>query len=44
MSKKHILIAEDDLHIRNGLVALLQAEGYETSVAKDGEEAVKRAC
>ena len=44
MSRKHILIAEDDLHIRNGLVALLQAEGYETSVAKDGEEAVKRAC
>ena len=44
MSKKHILIAEDDLHIRNGLVALLHAEGYETSTAKDGEEAVKRAC
>ncbi|MCL1921621.1 MAG: response regulator transcription factor [Kiritimatiellaeota bacterium] len=44
MSKKHILVAEDDLHIRNGLVALLQAEGYETFVAKDGEEAVKRAC
>ena len=44
MSKKHILIAEDDLHIRNGLVALLQAEGYDTFVAKDGEEAVKRAC
>ena len=44
MSKKHILIAEDDMHIRNGLVALLLAEGYDTSIAKDGEEAVKRAC
>lgn len=34
-----VLIAEDDLHIRNGLVEILRAEGYETIAARDGDEA-----
>lgn len=42
MSKQRILVAEDDTNIRNGLFALLQAEGYDVCVAKDGEEAIKR--
>ena len=37
-----ILIAEDDTHIREGIEALLQSEGYETVVAKDGEEALRQ--
>ena len=41
MQKHRILIAEDDAHIRSGIEALLQSEGYETSAAKDGEEALK---
>ena len=35
-----ILIAEDDLHIRNGLVALLQKEGYQVLACADGQEAL----
>ncbi len=42
MSKQRILVAEDDTNIRNGLFALLQAEGYDVCVTKDGEEAIKR--
>lgn len=42
MSKQRIVVAEDDLNIRNGIVALLQGEGYDVAVAKDGEEALKR--
>lgn len=42
MSKQRILIAEDDTNIRNGLFALLQGEGYDVCVARDGEEALKR--
>jgi DNA-binding response OmpR family regulator len=42
MSKQRILVAEDDTNIRNGLFALLQAEGYDVCIAKDGEEAIKR--
>jgi len=42
MSKHRIIVAEDDANIRNGLQALLQGEGYEVTIAKDGEEALKR--
>lgn len=42
MSKQRLLVAEDDTNIRNGIFALLQAEGYDVCVAKDGEEAIKR--
>ena len=34
-----LLIAEDDLHIRQGLAALLEAEGYECIQAADGDQA-----
>ncbi|MBM4034787.1 MAG: response regulator transcription factor [Planctomycetes bacterium] len=35
-----VLIAEDDEHTRNGLAAILEAEGYETLSARDGQEAL----
>jgi DNA-binding response OmpR family regulator len=35
-----VLIAEDDLHTRRGLAEILEAEGYQTVVARDGREAV----
>ena len=34
-----LLIAEDDLHIRQGLATLLESEGYECIEAADGDEA-----
>ncbi|WP_299200493.1 response regulator transcription factor [uncultured Amphritea sp.] len=34
-----LLIAEDDLHIRQGLTTLLESEGYECIAAADGDEA-----
>lgn len=37
-----ILIAEDDQYIREGLQDLLEAEGYQTFVAVNGEEAVEK--
>ena len=37
-----ILIAEDDRYTREGLVAILEQEGYETVVAKDGAEALEQ--
>ncbi len=36
-----ILIAEDDRFIREGLLELLESEGYQTSCASDGEEALR---
>ena len=36
-----VLIAEDDLHIRNGLKDLLEAEGYDTLLAADGQESLQ---
>ena len=36
-----ILIAEDDRFIREGLQELLESEGYQTSCASDGEEALR---
>jgi DNA-binding response OmpR family regulator len=41
MSRTRILVAEDDSHIRRGLVDALDAEGFETMGAKDGGEAVQ---
>ena len=35
-----ILLAEDEPFVREGLVALLESEGYEVNAAKDGEEAL----
>ena len=42
MTAHRILVAEDDTHIREGIVVLLQSEGYEVFTAKDGEEALKQ--
>jgi len=36
-----ILIAEDDIHLRNGLAEILGKEGYETILARDGDEALE---
>ncbi|MDX2227658.1 MAG: response regulator transcription factor [Verrucomicrobiae bacterium] len=36
--KKHILVIEDDAHIRLGLVESLKSEGYETSEIGDGRQ------
>ena len=35
-----ILIAEDDLYIRQGLAELLEQEGYQTLLAEDGQQAL----
>ena len=35
-----VLVAEDDRHIREGLVAILSTEGYDVVVAADGPEAL----
>ncbi len=35
-----ILVAEDDQFIREGIVEILQSEGYTTIVANDGQEAI----
>lgn len=40
MSKHHILIVDDEEDIRLTLEAALQAEGYKTSLAASGEEAL----
>jgi len=40
MENLHILVAEDDTHIRNGLVDTLESEGYQTTPAKNGKEAI----
>lgn len=37
-----VLVAEDDTHIREGLVELLEEEGYDVLAASDGEEALRR--
>lgn len=36
----NILIAEDDLHIREGLAELLETEGYQVTAAADGRQAL----
>lgn len=37
-----VLVAEDDDHIRNGMIEILEWEGYETVGARDGREALDR--
>lgn len=37
----HLLIAEDDPHIREGLIAALESEGYRVTAAADGAQALK---
>lgn len=39
MSSIHILVAEDDNHIREGLVDTLESEGYRVTSAADGRKA-----
>lgn len=39
----HILVVDDDTGIRESLRAFLEEEGYEVSVARDGEEALRLA-
>lgn len=38
--KAHILVVEDDVNIRNGLVATLESEGFTATAATDGEDAL----
>ena len=38
--KKHLLVVEDDAHIRLGLVDALRAEGYEVTECGDGSHAL----
>ncbi len=40
MAKIKILVAEDDLHIRTGLVDILESEGYDVIEAADGAAAI----
>ncbi len=42
MQKIRILVAEDDTHILNGLVATLESEGYQVTTAIDGNRAIER--
>jgi DNA-binding response OmpR family regulator len=42
-SKRHILVVEDDPSITLGLEMNLEAEGYEVSIAVDGEDGLSRA-
>lgn len=41
MSQKRILVAEDDLNIRTGLVDTLESEGYKVDSASDGSQATQ---
>ena len=40
MNKLHLLIAEDDLHIRTGLIDALESEGYSVEAVADGQAAL----
>ena len=40
MKARHILIAEDDANIRQGLIDTLESEGYAVTAAADGAEAL----
>ncbi len=39
---KRILVVEDDQYIRDSLVELLQDEGYDVGVARDGQEGLDK--
>ncbi len=41
-SKVRILLVEDERHLAEGLLYNLAAEGYETELARDGQEALER--
>ena len=41
MKNINILVAEDDVNIRNGLADTLDSEGYKVTTATDGEQAMK---
>jgi len=41
MKPVHILVVEDDLNIRTGLVDTLESEGYQATPAGDGREALE---
>lgn len=43
MSRRLILVVEDDAHIRRGLVDALESEGYATAQAADGKAALAHA-
>jgi len=43
MITPHILIVDDEPHLRNGLRRILEKEGYEVTTAPDGETALKLA-
>ena len=40
MKPVHILVAEDDANIRNGLIDTLESEGYQATPAADGQQAL----
>ena len=42
MKKHRLLIAEDDLSLREGLTDLLEEEGYDVVAAKDGRQALEK--
>ncbi|NIQ97343.1 MAG: response regulator, partial [Desulfuromonadales bacterium] len=42
MAVKRIMIVDDSLSVRQMVKATLEEGGYETSEAKDGEEALER--
>jgi DNA-binding NtrC family response regulator len=42
MSRKSVLIIEDDLDIAENLRALFTLEGYDAAISKDGREALAR--
>ena len=41
MTQIKVLVAEDDMNIRMGLVDTLESEGYRVSQAKDGKQAMQ---
>ena len=41
MEPYRILVAEDEIHIREGLIDLLEGEGYRVSAAADGDAALR---
>ncbi|RPI78698.1 MAG: DNA-binding response regulator, partial [Desulfobacteraceae bacterium] len=41
MKPVHILVAEDDANIRNGLIDTIESEGYQATPAADGEQALR---